>query len=263
MKRFLAVALMAGVMSGCSSLRFKSTEDVRSMSEEAFSNQNYEDAEVYTTELLRRDEADARARLLRARSRDLSNTGTVQAREDYNVLVEQRPDDGRVRLYRAELNMRQGNIEAAQEDLNALSERTDLDASVRVAAWNFRGVIQLKKNNLSFAAMALRQAVSAGAGSSDPLVVRPLAEAHHNLGHALFLMNNFQEAHTHFKRHESLAPQAGLSVGPDDYYNLAITAYLSGRYSVARSYFAKSDPQLRAKAAKILDDPGINNKNFH
>ena len=233
------------------------------MSEEAFSNQNYEDAEVYTTELLRRDEADARARLLRARSRDLSNTGTVQAREDYNVLVEQRPDDGRVRLYRAELNMRQGNIEAAQEDLNALSERTDLDASVRVAAWNFRGVIQLKKNNLSFAAMALRQAVSAGAGSSDPLVVRPLAEAHHNLGHALFLMNNFQEAHTHFKRHESLAPQAGLSVGPDDYYNLAITAYLSGRYSVARSYFAKSDPQLRAKAAKILDDPGINNKNFH
>lgn len=245
------------LLAGCSSLRFKSTDEVRASGEEAFAGGDYEGSVTYYDELLRRDEEDRQARLKRGRARDkLGNT--LAAKEDYNVVLDQDQEDIRARLYRAELSLRLGNMAEAEQDFTALNGRSDLEVVDRVAVAKFLGYIALQKQNFAMAAAHSRTAVTAGQGSVDPTTRRHVCEAAYNLGASLFSTDNYEESHQAFLTYSRLAPEIGRPVTPEDYYYLGVTAYLTEDFEGAKRYFAKSDPALRQKAATILDDPGIN-----
>lgn len=262
MKKLFVLAFVVMLGAGCSSLRFKSTEEVRAMGEEKYSNAEYNDALPYYDELIRRDEEDTSARLKRARSRDLSGN-PLAAKEDYGAVIEHTPEDARARIYRAELAIRTGDLKTAESDLNSLSSNADLETYDQVMVFKFQGVLELKRNNISMATTYFRQAVTAGSGTSDPLTLKHVAESHYNLGQCYFLGNAFRESHENFVLYARLAPRVGLVVSAEDNYLLGVTAYLGGDFHAAQSFFAKTDPALRAKAAKALDDPGINSKQFH
>jgi len=262
MRQISLLCLLVGLSSGCSSLRFKSTEEVRSLGEEAYAEGKYDGAVPYYDELLRRDDDDTRARLVRARIRDKTGN-TLAAKTDYSVVVTKDDQDVRGRLYRAELAIRTGDTATAQNDLESLNTTEGLEIYDRVAVLKFLGVVQSKSKNYSLASMFYRQAIAAGAGASDPLALRHVAEAHYNLGECLFYGNEFRESHSNFRQYERLAPEVGITVTPEDYYHLAITAYLSDDFRAAMAYFPRSDPGLRKRASVTLGDPGIMRKQFH
>lgn len=249
------------LLAGCSSLRFKSTDEVRASGEEAFAGGQYEESVTYYDELLRRDEEDRQARLKRGRARDkLGNN--LAAKEDYNVVLEQDQEDIRARLYRAELGLRLGNTAEAEADFTALSSRPDLEVVDRAAVSMFLGKIALEKGDYAMAASHSRTAVTAGRGSVDPATQKHVCDAAYNLGAALYSTDSYAESHQAFLTYTKLAPQAGRPVTPEDYFYLGLTAYLTEDFAGAKLYFAKSDPALRQKAATLLDDPGINSKDF-
>ena len=255
-----ACALCLGGL-GCSSLRFQSTDELRSRGEESFTKEDWAESERVHSELLRRDEADSRARLLRARSRDLSGN-TLASSEDYSSLVSEAPDDVRARLYRAELALRAGGLESAEADLSTLLARQDLETYDRVAALKFLGVVEMTRNNPSLAMSSFRQAASAGSGASDPLTLKHVCESHYNLAQCLFLLKDFAESHEQFVLYSRLAPRVGELVSAEDYYLLWVTAYLSQDYETAQGYAVKADSTLRKRALQTLEDPGLTGKQF-
>jgi tetratricopeptide (TPR) repeat protein len=242
----LVLVSVAMLGSGCSSLRFKSDDEVRSAADEAYVEGRYNDALPYYDELVRRDDEDVDARLKRARSRDLGGN-PLAAREEYGAVIEFRPEETRARIYRAELSMRNGDLDAAEADLNYLTSQGQLDAVDRVLAYKFLGVIQTKRQNMGGAVTCFRQATSASLGASDELTLRHLAECHYNLGHCLYALNRINEAHEEFVLFAQLAPRAGMSLSGEDYYLLGVTAHLSGQYAAAQRYLSKADPSLRTR----------------
>ncbi|MDF1665630.1 MAG: tetratricopeptide repeat protein [Planctomycetota bacterium] len=262
MKKLLGILVVVALSTGCSSLRMKSDKEVRELGEEAYSTQKYDEAQTYYDELLRRDEEDVDTRLKRGRSRD--KTGNLlAAREDYSQALKVQPQDVRGRLYRAELSIRNGDHATAKADLQEIVGSGDVDAGDRVVALKFLGNIEVAKNNYPGAQGFYRQATTLGASSADPWVIKHVAEANYNLGQCLYLTKDFQESHERFTLYASMAKRGGLSVSPQDYYLLAITAYLSGDFQTASNFWDKADPQMRANAARVLDDPTINSKQFH
>src|SRR5262245_13362570 len=114
---------------GCSSLRYKKSEYLWAESDQRFRNGAYSDAIPYYDELLRRDDQDARARRLRAITRD--RTGETQgALEDYEKAASR--GDASSLLFRANLNIKSGYYEAAERDLAALRD-APLDSHEKVA----------------------------------------------------------------------------------------------------------------------------------
>jgi tetratricopeptide (TPR) repeat protein len=262
MKRTVVILIMVALSTACSSLRFKSTEEVRGLGEEAYASENYGEAQTYYDELLRRDDEDVNARLKRARSRD--KTGNIlAAREDYSSALETQPEDARARLYRAELSIRKGDLGVAEADLRALSSSGELETYDRVIALKFLGNIQVRQNKYAGAISFYRQATSLGASASDPLTLKHVAESHYNLAQCLYVSKRFQESHDRFVLYARLAPAVGLALSPQDNYLMAVTAYLSGDFATANTYWPKADPQLRARASRVLEDPSINSKQFH
>lgn len=262
MKKLLGILVVVALGTGCSSLRMKSDKEVRELGEEAYSAGKYDEAQTYYDELLRRDEEDVDSRLKRGYSRD--QTGNLlAAREDYSQALKVQPSDVRGRLYRAELSIRNGDSASAKADLQAIADSGDVDMGDRVVALKFLGNIEASGSRFKSAEGFYRQATSLGASAADPWVVRHLAEANHNLGQVLFVQKRFAESHERFALFEQQAKRGGISLTPEHYYLLAISAYMSSDFQTAAKYWGRADPQRRATAARELDDPTINSKQFH
>lgn len=248
--RATALTILATSM-GCSSLRYKKSEDLWAESDQKFRSGAYSDAIPYYDELLRRDEQDARARRLRGISRD--RTGETQgALEDYEKAASH--GDATVLLYRANLNIKSGYYDAAERDLGALRD-APLDSHQKVAQLTLVGTLRLRQGNARLAAQSLERACDMARGAADPGTMAHARDAQYNAAEAYYRLGEFDKAVEHIDQYARLSEATGNALDGEDYYQLGILHYLSGDFEGSRGYLSKADPDRRAKAAEILGDP--------
>jgi tetratricopeptide (TPR) repeat protein len=250
---FVGLAALGFAASGCSSLRYKKTDDLWVESDQKFKAGQYADAKPYYDELLRRDENDGKARLLRGISEDKSGD-TSSALDDYQKCAEQ--GDARALLFRAGLNVKAGFFDAAERDLGALKGMS-LDSHEQVAQLALVGTLRLKQGNARMAIQSLERACDLARGQSDSYTLGHARDAHYNAAQAYYQMGEFQSAMDHMEQYRQIAEQTGTGCDGRDYYQLCILHYLSGDMEGARGYLSKADPDMRKKAGEVFNDPAF------
>src|SRR5579871_391027 len=145
--RLLAFCLTGLYLAGCSSLRYKKSEDLWAEGDAKFNGGQYSDSVAYYDELLRRDENDRRARMHRAIARDRSGA-TSDALDDYQKVADQ--GDASALLFRANLDVKSGFFDAAERDLSALRGMS-LDSHQQVAQLTLVGLLRLRQGNARMA----------------------------------------------------------------------------------------------------------------
>lgn len=243
----LGFAAVGFVASGCTSLRYKKTEDLWSESDQKFKGGDYAGAKPYYDELLRRDENDQKARLYRGLSEDRSGD-TSAAIDDYN-----RVGDARALLFSAGLNIKNGFYDAAEKDLQQLKGMS-LDSHQQVAQLSLVGQLRLKQGQARMAIQSLERACDLARGQSDSYTLEHSSKAHFNACEAYFQLGEFQSAMEHMEQYRQISEQTGVGCDGRDYYKLCIVHYLSGDIEGARGYLPKADPELRKKAGEVFND---------
>jgi len=246
----LGLASLMFLSVGCTSLRYKKTEDLWAESDQKFKAGQYGDAVPYYDELLRRDENDTRARLYRGISKDRSGA-TTDALDDY-----QRCADGgqtKALLWRAGLDIKSGFLDAAERDLQALRGVT-LETNEQVAQLTLIGELRLKQGNARMAVQSLERASDLAKGQSDSFTLGHAKDAHYNAAYAYYQLGEFQSAMEHMEQYRQISETTGAGLDGHDYSMLCLTHYLSGDMEGARAYVAKCDPEWRRKAAQDFGD---------
>ena len=243
--------------SGCSSLRHKNSEELWAESDQHFNEGRYDEAKPYYDELIRRDDADTKARLMRGVSRE--RTGEESgALEDYDAAGSR--GDVRALFYRADLNIRRGEYSSAESDLAALRDM-GLGGRDTVVHLTMLGTLRLKQKQWLFAAQNLDRACQAGGSYADAGMTRHIRDAHYNAGQAYYQLGDFGRAYDHM-----LAYAGGSANDPTDTtyplsgeesYLLGLLAYLAGDFNAADHHLANADPDMVARAADVLDDPSF------
>ena len=236
---------------GCSSLRYKKTEDLWAESDAKFKAGSYGDAVPYYDELLRRDENDSRARFQRARAEELTGANT-EALTDYDKAG----GDTRSLLYKAGLDIKAGFYDAAQHDLEAL-KGASLDTHEQVAQLTLVGTLRLKQNNPRMAVQSLERACDLARGQSDSFTLSHAKDAHYNAAVAYYNLGEFQSGMEHMETYRQISEQSGSGLDGRDYDMLCLLHYLSGDMDGARAYVPKTEPEWRRKAADDFKDPSF------
>jgi hypothetical protein len=235
---------------GCSSLRYKKTEDLWAESDQKFKSGQFSDAVPYYDELLRRDDNDDRARFRRGISKDRSGAVT-DALDDYQRCAEHGSHDALI--WRANLDIKSGFADAAERDLAAL-KAAPLEAHEQVAYYTLVGELRMKQGNTKFAVQSFEKASELGRGMSDSETLGHLRDAHYGAANAYFTMGEFQSALEHMEQYRQISDSTGMGVDGRDYYSLCLLHYLSGDMDGARGYLPKADPDLRRKAGQEFGD---------
>ncbi|MBI3722597.1 hypothetical protein HY251_01380 [bacterium] len=249
--RFTAFCLAGFVLAGCSSLRYKKSEDLWVEGDARFNSGQYSDSVAYYDELLRRDDHDLRARRHRAIARDRSGA-TSDALDDYQKCAD--IGDAPALLYRANLDIKSGFFDAAERDLAALRGMS-LDAHQQVAQLSLVGLLRLRQGNARMAVQSLERACEMARGQSDSFTLSYGRDAHHSAAHAYYQLGEFQPAMEHMEQYRQLAEATSVGVSGQDYYDLCIFHYLAGDTEGARSYLSKCDSDQRRRAGELLNDP--------
>ena len=247
----LAVIMLAS--TGCSSLRYKKTEDLWVESDQKFKAGQYSDAVPYYDELLRRDENDVRARKHRAISRDRSGA-TTEALDDYQRCSEQ--GDAKALLFRAGLDIKSGFLDAAERDLQAL-RGASLENHEQVAQFTLIGTLRLKQGNARMAVQSLERACELGRGQSDSFTLQHARDAHYNAAFAYYQLGEFQSGMEHMEQYRQISETTGAGLDGKDYAMLCLLHYLSGDIEGARAYVGRADAEWRRKAAQDFGDPSF------
>ncbi len=254
MKRTTCVGLGLVLLlaSGCQSLRYHSNDELWAGGDAAFDRGDYDEAITYYDELLRRDDGERRALLMRGVAHERT-AETRAALEDYakaGTLGEHR-----ALLYRANINIKRGDTGAAEADLGQL-RNAGLSGSDQVIQLTLIGTLRLMQGQPRMAVKTLEQAISAGQGSG-----RHVRDAHYNAAQAYYQLGDFGRAYDHY-----LAYSGGGSVSrfgepaavdATDAYMLGLLAYLAGDFDAADAHLSRADPEQVAEAAQILDDPSF------
>lgn len=243
-----SMLLLVGT-SGCQTLRYHSEAELWAESDAAFDRGDYDDAIPYYDELLRRDDADTHALLMRGVSHE--RTGSPgQALMDYGGAS--RGGDLRAVLYRINLNIKRGDTGAAEEDLAQL-KNAGLAGSDRVVQMVLIGSLRLAQGQPRMAAAAFEQAIRAGEATAAADHVR---DAHYNAAQAYYQLGDFGRAYDHYLA-ATQGGDYGGDYGPDpvDAYMLGLLAYLAGDFDAAESHLAQADPDMVTDAAEVLEDP--------
>lgn len=241
-----ALGLAATLVCGCSSLRYKETAELWSESDEHFDSGRYDEAEPYYDELLRRNDADTRARLMRGVAHERSGD-EADALDDYATAGSQ--GEARALLYRADLNIRRGDYGSAEGDLGQL-KGAGLGPRDVVIQLTLLGSLRLRQQQWLMAAQNLERACEAGADFADASMVRHVKDAHYNAGQAYYRLGDFSRAYDHM-----IAYADGKTLDGRDAYVVGLLAYLAGDFAASQQYLASADPDLVTRAADILDDP--------
>lgn len=246
----LGLAALVFVGTGCSSLRYKKTEDLWAESDQKFRGGQYADAVPYYDELLRRDENDSRARLRRGISRDRSGA-TSEALDDYQKVGDS--GNAEALLFKANLDIKAGFFDAAERDLTAL-KGASLDVHQQVAQLTLLGTLRLKQGQVRLAVQNLERACEQARGQSDSYTLGHARDAHYNASQAYYQFGEFQSALDHMESYRQISEQTGAGCDGRDYYQLCILHYLSGDMDGARAYLPKADPEMRKKAGEVFND---------
>lgn len=247
----LAVLMIA--TSGCTSLRYKKTEDLWAESDQKFKAGQYGDAVPYYDELLRRDENDVKARKYRAIAKDRSGA-TTDALDDYQKCSEQ--GDTKALLWRANLDIKSGFLDAAERDLQAL-RGASLDGHEQVAQFTLIGTLRLKQGNARMAVQSLERACELARGQSDSFTLGHARDAHYNAADAYYQLGEFQSGMEHMEQYRQISETTGSGLDGRDYSMLCLLHYLSGDMEGARQYVGKCDAEWRRKAAQDFGDPAF------
>jgi tetratricopeptide (TPR) repeat protein len=244
----LAMMILAG--SGCTSLRYKKTEDLWSESDQKFKAGQYPDTVPYYDELLRRDENDQNARIHRALAKDKSGA-TTDALDDYQKCA----DAGNVKalLWRAGLDIKSGFYDAAERDLQSL-KGASLDGHEQVAQFTLIGTLRLRQGNNKLAVQSLERACDLARGQSDSFTLQHARDAHYNAADGYYHLGDFAAAMEHMEQYRQISESTGAGLDGRDYSMLCLMHYMNGDMEGARSYLSKTDPDWRRKAAKDFDD---------
>jgi tetratricopeptide (TPR) repeat protein len=247
---------LAGLMlacAGCTSLRYKKTEDLWAESDQKFKAGQYGDAVPYYDELLRRDDNDARARMYRGISRDRSGD-TTDALDDYQKCADQ--GQTKALLFRAGLDIKSGFLDAAEKDLQAL-RGASLDTHEQVAQLTLIGELRLKQGNARMAVQSLERACELARGQSDSFTLGHARDANYNAAYAYYQLGEFQSGMEHMEQFRQISDTTGQGCDGRDFSMLCLLHYLSGDMEGARGYLSKCDPEWRHKAAQDFSDPAF------
>lgn len=247
MRLTFAIGLLL-LASGCSGLESMETEELWAESDRQFNNGAYGEAIPYYDELLRRNGDDSRALVMRGVSYERTGS-TGDALSDYA----QAGHHGDVRglLYSANLHIRDGELQAAESDLERLRDM-GLSGRDQVVQLTLLGTLRLKQGQNRLAAQSLERAAEQGAGYGDPVMHQRVRDAHYNAAQAYYRMGDFGRAYDHM-----LAYAEGGELSGQDAYLVGLMAYMAGDFQVADRYLAQADPDLVAEGAKVLDDPSF------
>jgi tetratricopeptide (TPR) repeat protein len=258
--RVLTATLGLTVMiigSGCSSLRHKNSDELWAESDQHFNEGRYDEAKPYYDELIRRDDVDTKARLMRgvARERTGEESGAL---EDYEVASGR--GDVRALFFRADLNIRRGEYSTAERDLAALRDM-GLGGRDTVVHLTLLGTLRLKQKQWLFAAQNLERACQAGSSYGDAGLRRHVRTAHYNAGQAYYQLGDFGRAYDHMLAFAGGSPNAPTDttypLSGEESYLLGLLAYLAGDFNAADHHLANADPDMVARAADVLDDPSF------
>jgi tetratricopeptide (TPR) repeat protein len=249
----LATILAATAMSaGCSGFGSKSTDELRIHADEAFQREEYKRAIAFDSEILRREPGDYRATLQRGVAYD--RLGAVpDAAQDYGRAIELDPEAGAPRLYRANLALRTGQIQAAEEDVAALAS-LKLPRTQQVAALVIQGTLAQEKGDVATALGAYNRAIEIGRGDPDPATGDHYRDALNNASECYYRMGLFDRAASLYEELMDAKVRAGEPATEDDRYTMGVLCYLRGDFARARQEFAQVSPERRKKAAQLLND---------
>jgi len=252
MQKLLAAGLatMLIASTGCMSLRYKKSEDLWAESDQKFKANQYSDAMPYYDELLRRDEADTRARRLRGICRDRSGSSS-DALDDFARATDQ--GDAQALLHRLNTDIKGGFYEAAEKDLGSLRGMT-LDTTQEVDKLTMEGTLRLKKGNTRAGVQSLEHACELARGQSDSITLTHARDAHYNAAAAYYQLGEFPSGTEHMEAYRQLSDTLGQGCDGRDFYMLCVLHYLSGDVEGARAYLGRSDPELRRRAGQTFDD---------
>ncbi len=249
------MGLLLLLTTGCQSLRYHSNDELWASGDSAFDRGDYDDAIPYYDELLRRNDAEARALLMRGVAHERT-AETHAALEDYAKAG--RLGETRALLYRANLNIKRGDTAQAEQDLGAL-RGAGLSGADRVIQYTMIGTLRLQQGQPRLAVKSFEQAIAAGKSAAAGRHVR---DAHYNAAQAYYELGDFGRAYDHY-----LAYAGGgggvdefgepAAADPNDAYMLGLLAYLAGDFDASDAHLSRADPEQVAEAAKVLDDPSF------
>lgn len=253
----VCLAVAAFGTAGCSSLRHKSNDELWAEGDGHFNQGRYGEATPYYDELIRRDEGGTRAHLMRGVARERTGDHGA-ALEDYGSAGSR--GELRALFYRADLNLRRGDLASAEADLGALRDM-GLGGRDTVVHLTLLGTLRLKQKQYMFAAQNLERACEASASYRDPGMTRHIRDAHYNAAQAYYHLGDFGRAYDHMVQFAGGSPGDGTRTSEyldgQDSYMLGLLAYLAGDFAAAEHHLANADPDLVARAADVLDDPSF------
>ena len=254
-RRLVPLGMLAVLVAaqGCSSLRYKKSEELWAESEQRFRSAQYAEAVPYYDEILRRDGEDAEARFRRGFSREHAGEAPA-ALEDYEACGSK--GDTRALLHRANLNVRSGAYDAAEHDLAALRD-SSLEPHDKVVQLTLVGTLRLRQGNARLAAQSLERACDLARGAADVHTMNHARGAHYNASQAYYQLGEFDKAAEHIDQYAKLTEATGAALDGEDCYQIGVDHYLAGDFEGAKGWLAKADPDRRAKAADILSDPAF------
>jgi tetratricopeptide (TPR) repeat protein len=253
-----AVCTLAAISSaGCSGLENKSESELWAESDTHFNEGRYDDAEPYYDELIRRNEEDPRAHLMRGVARERTGQET-DALDDYSSAG----DHGEVRalFYRADLNIRRGEFSAAESDLGALRDM-GLGPRDTVVHLTLLGTMRLKQKQYMLAAQNLERACDGGGSYGDGAMTRQVRTAHYHAAQAYYHLGDFGRGYDHMLAYAGATAsdptETAYGLDGQESYLIGLLAYLAGDFESADHHLANADPDLVARAADVLDDPSF------
>jgi tetratricopeptide (TPR) repeat protein len=250
-----ALAAASGLVSGCAGMGSKSTQELRAHADEAFVREEYKRAIAFDTEILRRSPDDYTATLQRGVCYE--RIGSVaDAQQDYTRAVDLDQQAGLPRLYRANLALKTGQVEAASADVQALSGM-DLPKHERLAALVTEGTYAQARGDYTGALRSYKTAVDMGRGDPDPAIAQHYRDALNNAAECYYRLGIFDRAADLYAELIQAKDRASEPVTEDDHYTFGVLSYLRGDFARARAQFANVSPERRKKAAEVLNDEGF------
>lgn len=254
----IALALCWLVLGGAAASGCKSTqpiEELRSHANESFAREEYTRTIAFDSEILRREPNDLAATMQRGVAFD--RMGNVSdAQQDYTRAVELNPDAVAPRLYRANLSLKTGAVDAAGPDIAAL-KGLELEKSEQVAALVLEGAMFQKRRDWTGALRPLRQAIEASRGDGDANTSRHYRDALNNASECYYRLGMFDAAVALYDELMLAKSRAEEPVTEDDRYALGVMTYLKGDFARSRQLFAQVSPARRKQAAQLLGDEGF------
>ncbi len=249
---FAALLAAAAIGAGCSSLGSKSIEELRVHADEAFQREEYKRAIAFDTEILRRQPADYKATIQRGVAYD--RIGAVSdAHQDFARAIELNPSAGLPRLYRANLALRTGQVEAAASEVDSL-RTLELEPHERVAALVLEGTVAQARGDLARALGAYERAIELGRADPDPATAEHYRDALNNASECTYRMGMFDRSAELYQELLDAKARAGEPIVEDDHYTFGLLCYLRGDFARAREHFAQVSPARRKEAARLLND---------